>query len=344
MPPIMSGEPPVSPARHKQAVQHLLRRRVLRVVLPAAAATLVTGTDVGVAVGRGADPATPAAPARVASAPLTATIDPADSPYLASRTGAISRSAKRVTLQRKPPVTGHKWLTAPLNLWATPREHGKPLAVLSAGGQVAVTGVRTDGFAQILHGGLVRWVHAAYLADHKPKPPAPPKPAAPKPTTPTASATGSPSDSSSSSSSSPSASSSSSSDSSDASPSSGGGLVSEAPCPSGSSMESGIVSRAVTLHRTVCAHFPQVKEYGGWRGDGEHSDGHAIDIMVYSDSGTGQAVADWLRANASALHIDNIIWAQHIWTTQRSSEGWRSMPDRGSTTANHYDHVHVRVF
>jgi hypothetical protein len=109
-------------------------------------------------------------------------------------------------------------------------------------------------------------------------------------------------------------------------------------------MESGIVSRAVTLHRSVCAHFPQVKEYGGYRGDGEHSDGHAIDIMVYSDSGTGQAVADWLRANASSLHIDDIIWAQHIWTTQRSSEGWRSMPDRGSTTANHYDHVHVRVF
>jgi hypothetical protein len=25
----------------------------------------------------------------------------------------------------------------------------------------------------------------------------------------------------------------------------------------------------------------------------------------------------------------------------RASEGWRYMEDRGSTTANHYDHVHV---
>jgi hypothetical protein len=29
---------------------------------------------------------------------------------------------------------------------------------------------------------------------------------------------------------------------------------------------------------------------------------------------------------------------------ERSSEGWRYMSDRGSTTANHYDHVHVSVF
>jgi hypothetical protein len=109
-------------------------------------------------------------------------------------------------------------------------------------------------------------------------------------------------------------------------------------------MESGIVPAAVALHRAVCAHFPQVHEYGGYRPDGEHADGHAIDIMVYSDSGTGQAVADWVRAHAAALHVDDVIWAQHIWTTQRASEGWRPMPDRGSPTANHYDHVHVRVF
>jgi hypothetical protein len=109
-------------------------------------------------------------------------------------------------------------------------------------------------------------------------------------------------------------------------------------------MESGIVPQAVALHRALCAAFPQISEYGGYRGDGEHSDGHAIDVMVYGDSGTGQAVADWLRAHAGTLHVDDIIWAQHIWTTQRSSEGWRSMPDRGSATANHYDHVHVRVF
>jgi hypothetical protein len=29
---------------------------------------------------------------------------------------------------------------------------------------------------------------------------------------------------------------------------------------------------------------------------------------------------------------------------QRSAEGWRWMEDRGSTTANHYDHVHATVY
>jgi hypothetical protein len=167
-------------------------------------------------------------------------------------------------------------------------------------------------------------VNADYLSDHKPQPVAPAD--SPTPGSSAGSSSGSPS-------SSPSPSSSSS-----------GPLLSQAPCPSGSGVESGIVPAAVALHRAVCAHFPQVHEYGGYRPDGEHSDGHAIDIMVYSDSGTGQAIADWVRANATALHVDDVIWAQHIWTTQRASEGWRLMPDRGSTTANHYDHVHVRVF
>jgi hypothetical protein len=315
------------------------RRPVVRLALPALAATLVAGSVVGVAVGQN-EPAKPvqrAAPIK----PLTVRIDPADSPFLAARVGAFSRSAKRVTLKEKPDVTGHLWLTAPLNLWPEPREHGKPLAVLAEGGQVAVTGVRRAGFARILHHGLVRWVNADYLAEEKPKPPEPVEPPAPSP--PPASSTTSTAASSSSSSSPSSSASEQPSPEPEAAPSHSS-PVSGGPCPSGSSMESGILSQAVALHRAVCAAFPQITEYGGYRGDGEHSDGHAIDVMVYGDSGTGQAVAEWLRAHAGTLHIDDIIWAQHIWTTQRSSEGWRSMPDRGSVTANHYDHVHVRVF
>jgi hypothetical protein len=132
----------------------------------------------------------------------------------------------------------------------------------------------------------------------------------------------------------------SSADPAEASPARVGGL-STAPCASGSGMESGITPNAVALHRAVCAQFPQVTTYGGWRADGEHSDGRAIDIMVSGSA--GQQIADWVRANASALHVFDVIWAQHIWTVQRASEGWRSMSDRGSVTANHYDHVHVQV-
>jgi hypothetical protein len=96
------------------------------------------------------------------------------------------------------------------------------------------------------------------------------------------------------------------------------------------------------LFRAACAAFPALSSYGGYDAHGEHSSGRAIDFMV-TDPGLGQAVADWARANASALGVYDVIWAQHIWTPVRSSEGWRSMEDRGSATANHYDHVHVSV-
>jgi hypothetical protein len=118
--------------------------------------------------------------------------------------------------------------------------------------------------------------------------------------------------------------------------------ISTAPCPDGSATESGLVPAAVTLYRAVCAAFPQLTTYGGYDPHGEHADGHAIDFMI-SDSATGQAVAEWVQAHASELGIYDVIWAQHIWTPERASEGWRSMPDRGSPTANHYDHVHVSV-
>ena len=64
---------------------------------------------------------------------------------------------------------------------------------------------------------------------------------------------------------------------------------------------------------------------------------------MVSDPALGQAVADWARAHASELNLYDVLWAQHIWTPVRSGEGWRSMPDRGSATANHFDHVHISV-
>lgn len=129
-------------------------------------------------------------------------------------------------------------------------------------------------------------------------------------------------------------------------PSGGGGGISDAPCPSGSSVESGLTSNAIAVHRAVCHLFPDVSSYGGLRvgDDGEHGEGRALDIMVYSDSALGDEIADWVRANAGSLGVSEVLWSQQIWTVQRSSEGWRYMEDMGSTTANHYDHVHVTVY
>ena len=92
----------------------------------------------------------------------------------------------------------------------------------------------------------------------------------------------------------------------------------------------------------VCANWPSITSYGTWRSDGEHGQGRAIDIMVSGD--TGWEVAEFLRANYAALGIEYIIYSQQMWSVERSGEGWRGMSDRGSVTANHYDHVHVTVY
>lgn len=121
------------------------------------------------------------------------------------------------------------------------------------------------------------------------------------------------------------------------------GDLSTKACTTGSSVEMGLKANAVAVHRAVCARFPQVKSYGGYRSDpgSNHNSGRALDIMV--SGSRGDDIAAYLKANASDLGITEIIWEQEIWTTQRAGDGWRQMEDRGSATANHFDHVHVSV-
>ena len=119
--------------------------------------------------------------------------------------------------------------------------------------------------------------------------------------------------------------------------------VSGAPCPDGSAVESGLHAHTIEVYRAVCAAFPAVTTWGGLSGSGgDHGAGMALDIMCTGS--LGDAISAYVRAHAGALGVSYVIWSQHIWTVQRSSEGWRLMPDRGSTTANHYDHVHVSVY
>jgi hypothetical protein len=294
----------VSSARHKQVVQHAFRRRLVRLAAPATAALAVTGSVVGVAVTHGGPDAAQLAAAAGQAArqkPMRAeaTTAPADSPYLAARSGSFSRSAKRVTLQVKPDVEARQYMTSALNLWPEPRESGEPLDVLEAGGKVGLTGVERNGFAQILYDDQLRWVNADYLSAKKPQEEPPEGPG-------------------------------------------GSAGVSFAPCPDGSGTESGLTPSAVRMFRAVCNAFPELSTYGGYDAHGEHSSGRAVDFMV-TDPALGQAVADWARAHASELDLFDVLWSQQIWTPVRSSEGWRSMPDRGSATANHFDHVHISV-
>ena len=119
-------------------------------------------------------------------------------------------------------------------------------------------------------------------------------------------------------------------------------LISDAPCASGSSVESGLQPDTIRVHRAVCAPFGSVSGYGGLGGGGEHAAGRALDIMT--DRATGDEIAAYLQKNYRALGVSQVIWRQRIWTAQLASSGWRSMSNRGSAAANHMDHVHATTY
>ncbi|HET8959878.1 mucin-2 protein [Nocardioides sp.] len=115
-----------------------------------------------------------------------------------------------------------------------------------------------------------------------------------------------------------------------------------ATCTNGSSVPSGVSANIVAVHEAVCANFPEITSYGTFRGDGEHAEGLAVDIMTSGDR--GWQVAEFVRAHYSELGVNYIMYSQRIWSVDRASEGWRYVEDRGSPTANHYDHVHVTTY
>lgn len=114
-------------------------------------------------------------------------------------------------------------------------------------------------------------------------------------------------------------------------------------CENGTSVPSGVSSNIAKVHQAVCARFPEITIYGTLRGGGgDHGIGKAVDIMVSGDR--GWEVAEYVRANYAALGVSYVIYSQQMWSAERGGEGWRGMEDRGSDTANHFDHVHVSVF
>lgn len=91
---------------------------------------------------------------------------------------------------------------------------------------------------------------------------------------------------------------------------------------------------------------------GGYREDAMpyHPSGQALDIMMPGGARDakgvrlGNTIAAFYKTNAAALGIEYIVWRQRIWNIQRADEGWRTMDDNGSWTANHMDHVHLNVY
>ena len=115
-----------------------------------------------------------------------------------------------------------------------------------------------------------------------------------------------------------------------------------------------ITPRMREVRDEIDQRFGPFPDIGCYRpgNDGEHPLGRACDFMLSSggvmpDASSiqkGYDIAAWAQANASRLGIMYIIYRQRIWDIRMASSGWVPMPDRGSITANHYDHVHISVF
>ena len=92
-----------------------------------------------------------------------------------------------------------------------------------------------------------------------------------------------------------------------------------------------------------------ITSFSGYRpGDsGDHGKGLAIDFMVPEGSELGDKIAEYAIQNMASRGISYIIWKQRFYAPLDSKYGpantWNPMPDRGSVTENHYDHVHVSM-
>lgn len=97
------------------------------------------------------------------------------------------------------------------------------------------------------------------------------------------------------------------------------------------------------------ANLFSITSFSGYRpGDsGDHGKGLAIDFMVPERSELGDKIAEYAIQNMASRGISYIIWKQRFYAPFDSKYGpantWNPMPDRGSVTENHYDHVHVSM-
>lgn len=101
--------------------------------------------------------------------------------------------------------------------------------------------------------------------------------------------------------------------------------------------------------KEAIANLFGITSFSGYRpGDsGDHGKGLAIDFMVPERSELGDRIAEYAIQNMASRGISYIIWKQRFYAPFDSKYGpantWNPMPDRGSVTENHYDHVHVSM-
>jgi len=275
-----------------------------------------------------------------------------------------------------PKVTGKARATTALMIRTTNTTSFVNLGDVPRGTILDVTGVVTNGVAQIVYNGAVRWVNARYLVAVDAATPAPTVPATPATTTRYATTV-----------------------LNIWTASSGTSFVGEIPkgteiqvtgvvengraqavvngavrwftaryvsatkpadgtasAGSGTTLNRGYSSgldqtnaNVQAITRDIWNRYPAIKTMYGWRRDvtPDHPAGRAVDVMIPSYSSNqalGWEIANYYRAHAKEYNINYIIFAQKIWSVARDSEGWRLMADRGSDNANHYNHVHINTY
>ena len=114
-----------------------------------------------------------------------------------------------------------------------------------------------------------------------------------------------------------------------------------------SSTDSSGLQPQVSAFKDEVAGIYGITSFSTYRaGDsGDHGKGLAVDFMVPDSSALGDQVAQYAISNMGTKNISYVIWKQRFYAPFDSIYGpaytWNPMPDRGSATANHYDHVHV---
>ncbi len=238
---------------------------------------------------------------------------PSAEPSVEAPTPAPSAPEPEVTAEptptEPPAVVGTMWVTTDVNVRTGPTADTERVGYLAALDEVDVTGTTEDGWTQVVLDETAGWVNSSYLSDSEPEP----EPAD-EPTDEVASG------------------------------SAGASGTSDASCSINPGIEPNLSGNARAVYRAVCAEFGgSVSSFGGYRpGDGgDHGSGRAVDIMVSGEA--GWEISRYLQDRAGELGITYLIYEQQYWPAGSSAGAWEYMEDRGSATANHYDHVHVSV-
>nr|WP_255622004.1 SH3 domain-containing protein [Tessaracoccus sp. OS52] len=216
----------------------------------------------------------------------------------------LTRLTETAPSAPEAPETTTQYATANLNIW-----HASTGTAFTGeiprGSAVAVTGKVSDGRAEILHNGALRWVTANYLSATVPTTPAPPP------------SGGSP-------------------DRGDINKGYSSGLE-----KTNANVQRiawyvwdnwSAIKTQYGWRRDVTPDHP-----GGRAVD--------VMIPSYrTNSALGWEIARYFQAHAAEYNINYIIFDQKIWSVARNKEGWRAMANRGGDTANHKDHVHINTY